>query len=106
MYINAKNYELALKYLEEATAIEDTEKLADAYYYIAFCQQMQGNKIQARANALKAIENNTNYGDPYILIGDLYAASSNECSADDLEKGQYTGPLLICIQKPNLLMSQ
>jgi len=86
MYINAKDYELALKYLQESTTLEDPEKLADVYYYIAFCYQMRGDKIQARTNALKAIESNANYGDPYLLIGDLYAASSNECSADDLEK--------------------
>lgn len=86
MYINAKDYEKALKYLQESTAMENTEKLADVYYYLAFCHQMRGNKIQARANALKAIDNNPNYGDPYLLIGDLYAASTNECNADDLEK--------------------
>ncbi len=86
MYVNSKNYEEAIRFFDEATGIEDPEELADAYYYMAFCYQILGNKIQARLNAYKAIENNPNYGNAYILIGDLYAASSDECAANDLSK--------------------
>ncbi len=86
MLINKKDYDKATQYLKEATALEDPEDKADAYYYMAFCYQMQKNHIKAREMARKAIEANPEKGSAYILIGDLYAASSNDCASDDIMK--------------------
>ncbi len=86
MFINEKNYEKALKYMKEAKSISDEEARADAYYYIAFCYQMLDQFTKSREAAYKSIENNPDNGKPYILIGDLYAASSELCATDDLAK--------------------
>ncbi|MCF8234860.1 MAG: hypothetical protein K9G45_07240 [Bacteroidales bacterium] len=86
MYINKKDYRKALDYLQEATDLEDEDERADAYYFMAFCYQQIDNYQQARAAARKAIEFKPDYGNAYILIGDLYAASSEQCATDDLSK--------------------
>ncbi len=86
MYINKKNYSKALEYLNEATAIEDTASIADVYYYMAFCHQQLKNKQSARSNALKSLKHEPDNGDAYILIGDLYASSSEECAENELAK--------------------
>lgn len=84
MYMIEENYTEALKYFEEATALEDEEDLSKIYFYMAKINQSQNRKSAARRNALKAIENNPNYGDAYILIGDLYGTSAKDCGGNDL----------------------
>lgn len=86
MYINEKDYNKAIQYLQEATEMEDKETLAKIYYYMSFSYQMLGNKSQARSMAYKALEAQPNRGDVYILIGDLYASSANDCANNDLMK--------------------
>ena len=86
MLINKQDYNKAIEYLQEATALEGNEEKADAYYYMAFCYQTLKNFSKARQMARKAIEENPEKGIAYILIGDLYAASSNECASDDIMK--------------------
>lgn len=84
MYMIDQNYTEALKYLTEATTLEDDEDLAKIYFYIALINQKQNKMSGARRNARKAIENNPNYGEAYILIGDLYGTSAKDCGGNDL----------------------
>ena len=86
MYLKEENYKEALTYLNQATALEDTEDLALIYFYIAKCNQSANQYSEARKNALKAIEKNPEYGSAYILIGDLYAVSADDCGGNDLTK--------------------
>lgn len=86
MYINKEEYRKAIQYLQEATGMEDAESLAKVYYYMAFCHQTLGNKSKARSMAYKALEQEPDRGDAYILIGDLYASSTDECAKNDLMK--------------------
>lgn len=86
MYINKKEFATALEYLGEATSIEDTASLADIYYYTSLCHQQLKNKQSARSNALKSLKYEPQNGQAYILIGDLYASSSDDCAENDLAK--------------------
>jgi tetratricopeptide (TPR) repeat protein len=84
MYLKQQNYRDALTYLTEATAMENTDKLADVYYFLAVCNYQIKKYSVARSNAKKALEYNPNYGNAYILIGDMYAASAKNCGDNEL----------------------
>jgi tetratricopeptide (TPR) repeat protein len=86
MFINKKEYPKAIGFLEKATELNDDNARADAYYYLAFCYQTENKKVKAREMARKALAANPEKGNAYILIGDLYAASNDECATDPLAK--------------------
>jgi len=85
---NAKNYEEAIRYFEEAVTLykEDRDKfralmlMAD----ITFRNLRQFNR--ARSYALRASDLDPENGRPYILIGEMYAASASECGDNELTK--------------------
>jgi tetratricopeptide (TPR) repeat protein len=80
-------YSKALKYYEEAIELgDDNNKKADDYYKAAQCLFKLGQRSKARSYAYKAIENKKGWGEPYILIGDMYAASANACGENAFEK--------------------
>lgn len=84
MFLKEGNYTDALTYLSEAVNIEDIEKQAQTYQYMASCCQNLNRSSDARRNARKSIELNPENGNAYILIGDLYAASASRCGDNDL----------------------
>lgn len=84
MYLKLNNYNKALSYLNEAISIADKEKLADIYYYMAICNYQNKNYSVARSNAKKSLEYNPNNGQPYVLIGDMYAGSAKDCGGNEL----------------------
>lgn len=84
------NYEKASQYYKQAIEYEeDSEVTGDLYYGLAIATEKMGDKPQARTYALKAIELKPNWGEPYILIGNLYADSVNDCSSLKLPKAVY-----------------
>lgn len=84
MFLKEENHADALTYLSEAVNIEDIDKRALTYQYMAMCNQNQNKSSEARRNARKSIELNPENGNAYILIGDLYAASARRCGDNDL----------------------
>jgi tetratricopeptide (TPR) repeat protein len=84
MFLKESKYNDALTYLSEAVNIEDVEKQALTYQYMAVCSQNLNRRSDARRHARKSIELNPENGDAYILIGDLYAASAASCGDNDL----------------------
>jgi tetratricopeptide (TPR) repeat protein len=79
LYEEGKYKEAIDKYkeaIDEAKEMEDTDKLADYYFSMA---SIMGRKLKryskARSLALKAVQYRENWGQPYLLIGDLYASS-------------------------------
>ena len=62
--------------IDKADKVEDADKIADYYFSMA---SILGRKLKryskARSKALKAAEYRENWGQPYLLIGDLYASS-------------------------------
>lgn len=74
-------YSDAVEHYTEAIAqTEDDEKKADYYFNMASIQGRRLNQYsRARDNARKAAQYKSNWGKPYMLIGDLYASTSRNC---------------------------
>ena len=82
-------FDEAIKKYEEAISQEtDPEKQADYYFGIASIQFRKMKRYAtARSNALKAASLKSGWGRPYMLIGDMYAASSRNCGSDAYSRG-------------------
>ena len=75
----------ASNYFNRAIQLEaDNSKKADYYYGLAVSTNDLGNKSLARDYALKAIALKPEWGDPYILIAQLYAGSKDLCQGISL----------------------
>jgi len=78
-------YEEAVE--KEIGAENDEEKLAQYYFSMA---SISGRKLKqyskARNFALKAANLRSGWGQPYLLIGDLYASSSRNCGSNDWDR--------------------
>ncbi len=81
-------YTEALKKFEDGIQKEksggnDSEKLANYYFYMASIEFRQLNRYSsARENARTASRYRPNWGQPYMLIGDMYAQTSSSCGND------------------------
>jgi len=98
LHNNREEYEAAVRYFQEAADLyqdEDPEANLDrifrSYWLMAEITYRQLRRMpQARNYARQAHEVNPNDGRPLILIGEMYAASANECGDDEFtEKTAY-----------------
>lgn len=81
-YIGKKNLTKAAKYFREAANLtNENEKKADYYLRIAEIEQNLGDYESSRSSALKAASFRSNWGEPYLHIGDLYASSGSKCGS-------------------------
>jgi len=89
LFMQQEKYAEAKGFYEKAVAYEGLEATAHAQYYfeLATACKVLGQVGDARAYARKAIERNPNWGEPYILIGDLYASS--QCGEGEAAKFVY-----------------
>jgi tetratricopeptide (TPR) repeat protein len=88
LYKQGKFEEAIAKYEEAIAKEDDPEKLADYHLAIASIQFRKLNRYSsARSSALNAAKLKPNWGQPYLLIGDMYAQSSNSCGSNQVEKG-------------------
>ncbi len=72
-----------VKYQEALTSEKDPDKRAQYYFNIASIEFRRLGKLQeSRANALKAAELRPRWGQPYLLIGDIYARAAKACGGD------------------------
>ncbi|MFO7998092.1 MAG: tetratricopeptide repeat protein [Bacteroidales bacterium] len=91
---NQENHAEALSYYEEAIALYDaddsenyTEEKFRTYLLMAEISFRNLRRFpQARNYALEASRMKSDDGRPYILIGELYAASANDCGDDAFTK--------------------
>lgn len=82
--VRDKDYDLAIKYFEEAATLDtDPLSIADDYYMIALLMFEQNSYSRARQYALKTLEYNPNYGQAYILIGNMYAGTAKSVYPND-----------------------
>lgn len=79
-----EDYQGAITYLAEAVNLYElkTDKIK-ALYAEAIAYQSIKQYSNSRSVCRKILELNPNYGDAYLLIGDLYRASGNMCGGDD-----------------------
>lgn len=78
MYYKNEDYTKAISYFEEAAKLSTNNKdKADYFFKIAQIYKRLNNSIKSREYARLSLDNNPNQGNPYILIGLLYADSRN-----------------------------
>lgn len=58
----------------------DNERLADIAYQLAYDHYKKGSYSTARSYARKASNFRPNWGEPYLLVGTMYASSGSRCS--------------------------
>ena len=89
VFIKNKQYTKAVEYYKEAISHTDsaTEIKADYYFELAtIVGGKLGQNEAARSYAYKALTIRPNWGDPYLLIGSLYAGSSKNCGKDEFHQ--------------------
>ncbi|MEM1135335.1 MAG: tetratricopeptide repeat protein [Bacteroidota bacterium] len=77
-----KDYDKSMEWKKKAIelATDDPEKQAELTYDIALFKSIQGKKIEARKEAMKAIELHESIAPKaYEMIGDLYMRSGKDC---------------------------
>jgi tetratricopeptide (TPR) repeat protein len=84
MLLNEGKYAEAIDYLKEAEKLNDTNSIQRAFMYIAQAYHALNNLPAARTYALKAAALNPTDGQPYMLIGDMYAESAKDCGDNEL----------------------
>ncbi len=91
---NNQNYSQALKYYQEAISLYEADisrvyqdEKFRAYMLMADIQyRHMRNMPQSRTFALRAADVKPDDGRPYLLIGEMYAASANDCGDDEFTK--------------------
>lgn len=85
---DAQNFNEALRYFGQAVELyEDDDDKFTALLLMADISYRQLRQFsQARNYALRAAEYDPNNGRPYLLIGEMYAASASQCGNNDLAK--------------------
>ena len=74
-------FELGIQ--KEKAGDNDSEKLANYYFYMASIEFRQLNRYSAaREDARTAARYKPGWGQPYMLIGDMYAQTSSSCGND------------------------
>ena len=85
--ISRKDYSKAIEYFTQAGSLEvDPKKKADDYLKVAYTQQKVGNFGGAKANCLKAASLRKGWGDPYILLAQMYASAEGVWGSNVVEK--------------------
>ena len=88
LFFKKEDFEKSVDYYEEAINGETDADLKAQYHYelglILFSKY--DDLSNARSHARQAIQSKPGWGDPYILIGNLYASSSDNCGENDFEK--------------------
>ena len=80
--------EAIAKYREAIQLETDDIKKSEYWFRMASIQfRNQNQYVQARVSALNAAKLNPDWGRPHILIGEMYARSSNSCGKDAYERG-------------------
>ena len=88
LFYKNEDYQKSCDYYEEAIKGETDADLKAKYHYelglILFSQY--DDLSNARSHARQAIQSKPGWGEPYLLIGNLYASSSDNCGENDFEK--------------------
>lgn len=86
MLMKNEKFGEAIDYLKEGEKLDDSDARADSYLYIAECYRSLKNYSSARTYALKCAAERPEDGHPYLIIGDMYAASSKTCGDNEIAK--------------------
>lgn len=85
MSMTREEWNKAVQYYQLAASRDtNANRRSETHLKIAQAYQKTGQRASARTFALKAANDRTGWGDPFILIGDLYA-STKGCGTNELE---------------------
>jgi tetratricopeptide (TPR) repeat protein len=85
MEYNSGKHQSAIKFFEESILLHENEDdKFNSYMFLVEILFRQFNRYSdARSYALKAIEARPNDGRPFLLIGEMYAASAKQCGDNE-----------------------
>ncbi|MEF8812083.1 MAG: hypothetical protein V5A47_14240, partial [Bacteroidales bacterium] len=88
LFYERENLDKTVEYYKNAIELEeDDKKKADYSTELAtLAFEEREDKVTAREYARQAIEFNPDNGRPYLLIGRLYAESTEECGEEEFEQ--------------------
>jgi len=86
MLVRKEQYSNSIPYLEAAIAVESDDSRADVYLLLCSVHLQLKNYVTAREFARKTIDLRPNDGHAYLMIGDMYASTADECGDNDLTK--------------------
>ncbi len=88
LFFTKRDYIKSSDYFKKAIELEKNSETKASYYYQLSLIEMSEFKNLPRAKeyALKAAELKTNWGEPYLLIGKVYAASSKNIGENEFEQ--------------------
>lgn len=87
LFYKKEEYTKSVEYYKKAIELETSEfEKANYYYQLGVVQQLLGEPVQARVSARTAISLRPEWGEPYILIGNLYASSARSCGSNGFEQ--------------------
>lgn len=88
MFMRQEEFDKAADYLEKAIEIgQESEELGDMYYELALITYNHYQEYRtSRQLALQALKVRPNWGDPYLLIGQIYIAAREEVFSDPFER--------------------
>ncbi len=88
MFMKQEDFDKAAEYLERAIEIgQESEELADMYFELALINFNNYKEYRtARQLALQAVEVRPNWGDPYLLIGQIYIAAREDIFQEDFDQ--------------------
>lgn len=86
LMLKKKKYGKAGEFYEKAYSQETDSLLKSKYLYgAALLERLENNFSKARSLALEAAKLRPNWGEPYLLIAKMYAASAGSCGSDGFE---------------------
>ncbi len=86
MYLKTQDLDRSVEYYNEAIKLEEeSEQKGTLHYQLGLIKFNQGKLNEAKTNAEKAISFRPDWGDPYILIGNLYAVSAKNFGSNEFE---------------------
>lgn len=85
--LSKNDYSGAISYFRKAIELsESQDDKAASYYGIAAVQYKLKQYASAKASALSAANARPNWGEPYLLIGNMYAEDAGKCGSNDFER--------------------
>jgi len=82
-----KNYSKAIEYYTKATELEeDPEELGKDYLGLAESLRKTGSYSSAKSACLKAAKTKAGWGQPYLVLAQVYGSADGACGKDVVEK--------------------